>query len=293
MIAPLAPFTAELLWRRLRPGAGSVHAALYPEADAALVDAELEAQMDLVQRLVVMGRALRERAGIKTRQPLRALHVRSSDAESLRLLASAFATEQVLDELNVKSWGSLEADDGQLCRLVVKPNFRTLGKKLGPRMKAAAGKIAKLGAEVAWRLQSGESVLLDLGGKAVEIGPEDVQIQVESQADFDVEADGSFIVWLDLELDRALRDEGLAREVVNRVNSLRKARGLAVEERMRLVLQTASADVARALEAHRELIMAETLAVELRLEASPLAEALEPEHWDLGGGELNGGIERL
>jgi isoleucyl-tRNA synthetase len=296
-IAPLAPFTSELLWRRLRPGAGSVHAALYPEAEAAAIDLELEGQVEVCQRVVAMGRALRERAGVRTRQPLRALHVRSSDPRSLELLASDFATRQVLEELNVKAWGSLESDDGQLCRLVVKPAFRTLGKRLGPRMKAAAAAIGALDADAAGRLRGGGTVVLPLEGGELELGPDDVEIQVESRADFDVEADGRFVVWLDLELDRELRDEGLAREVVNRVNALRKARGLAVEERVRLHLASASEDVRRALEAHRELIASETLAVELRLAPTPastLERGLEPETWDLGEGRaLDGAIERL
>ena len=203
-----------------------MHAALYPPPDPALVEAELEAEMDVVQRLVVMGRALRERAGIKTRQPLRAIHVRSSDAESLRLLGEAFATEQVLDELNVKAWGSLEADDGKLCRLAVKPNFRALGKKLGPAHEGRRGEDLSArrggGGDAARR---GRTVTLELppegDGGAIDLGPDDVQIQVESQADFDVETGGRFIAWLDVELDRELLDEGLAREVVNRLNALR------------------------------------------------------------------------
>ena len=220
------------------------------------------------------------------------MHVRSSDAGSLELLASPFATEQVLDELNVKAWGSLAADDGKLCRLVVKPNFRTLGKKLGPRMKAAAAAIGGLDATAAAALQKGAAVALELDGGAIELVPEDVQIQVESQAEFDVETDGRFIGWLDLELDRGLRDEGLAREVVNRVNALRKSRGLAVEERMRLHLASDSEDVRRAVESHRELIARETLAVEVALAAPGRAEA-EGEAWELDGGTLRGRIERL
>jgi isoleucyl-tRNA synthetase len=292
-MAPLAPFTAEMLWRRLRPGEGSVHAARFPEApeaDGGLVAPELEAQMTLVQRLVVMGRALREKAGIKTRQPLRALHVRASDAQSLSLLAEDFAREQILDELNVKAWGSLAADDGELCRLVVKPNFRVLGKRLGPRMKAAAAAIGRLGGAAAAELRSGRSVPLELEGGALELEPGDVEITVESRAAFDVEADGRFVVWLDTALDQELVDEGLAREVVNRVNALRKSRGLAPEERIALELHPGDGDVARALERHRELLARETLAVELRVSATPLGP--EAETWDLGEGRALEGALR-
>jgi isoleucyl-tRNA synthetase len=285
-MAPLAPFHAELLWRRLAPGTGSVHAQSFPAGDSARVDRELEASMDVVQRVVAMGRALRERAGVRVRQPLAALHVRSSDAESLRLLEGDFATEQVLDELNVKAWGSLEADDGQLCHLVAKPNFRTLGKRLGPRMKAAAAAIAGLDETVLASLRGGASARIDLAGEDVELAPEDVLIHVESRADFDVETDGRFVVWLDLELDDALLAEGIAREVINRVNGLRKERGLAVEERIRVRLFPEGPALAGALELYRDLVARETLALEIALETDTIEAAAEPERWDLGDGRL-------
>jgi len=292
-MAPLAPFHAELLWRRLAAGEGSVHAQTFPAGEPGRVDAELEASMEVVQRVVAMGRALRERAGVRVRQPLAALHVRSSDPESLRLLATDFATEQVLEELNVKAWGSLEADDGKLCRLVAKPNFRTLGKRMGPRMKAAAAAIGGLDEGLLASLRAGEAVRMDLAGEPVELAPEDVLVHVESRADFDVETDGRTIVWLDLELDDALRAEGIAREVVNRVNGLRKERGLAVEERIRLRLFPEAPALADALEKHRELVARETLAQEIALETEPIEPSAQPERWDLGEGRtLQGALAR-
>ena len=121
---------------------------------------------------------------------------------------------------------------------------------------------------------------LELEGGALELEPADVEITVESRAAFDVEADGRFVVWLDTALDQELVDEGLAREVVNRVNALRKARGLAPEERIALELHPGDGDVARALERHRELLARETLAVELRVSA----DAARPRGRDLGPG---------
>jgi isoleucyl-tRNA synthetase len=262
-MAPLAPFHSELLWQRLSDRAGSVHAELYPELDEACLDRGLEAEMDVVQRVVVMGRALRERAGMKVRQPLRALHVRSSDEASLKLLQASFASEQILDELNVKSWGSLGADDGKLCRLTAKANFRTLGKRLGPRMKAAAAAIGGLDADALSALRAGETASIELDGEAFELAPEDVQIAVESQAEFDVETDGTFIVWLDTELDDELIAEGVAREVVTTVNGVRKQAGLKIEERIELRYCTDADPLAGAVESHRDFIMRETLATDL------------------------------
>ena len=283
LMAPLAPFTAEMLWRRLEPARGSVHAQLAPHADERLAAPALEQGMEVVQRLVVMGRALREKAGQKVRQPLRALHVRSSDAAALELLRSRFASELVLDELNVKGWGSLGADDGQLCRLSAKANFRTLGKRLGGRMKAAAARIEALDAPSLAALRGGTSVALDLDGESVEVTPEDVLVSVQSTATFDVETDGRFVAWLDLELDAALVAEGLAREAVNRVNTLRKETGLAVEDRIVLELAPEGAELAAALRAHESFLAGETLAQRvLHLAPGSLPESAS---WDLGHGQ--------
>ncbi len=286
LMAPIAPFLPELLWQRLEPGAGSVHGQLYPDPDGAQVDRDLEDAMTLVQELVVMGRALREKAGIKVRQPLRAMHVRSSDPRALELLQGEFASSQVLDELNLKGWGSLGADDGALCRLTGKANFKLLGKRLGGRMKAAAADIAALPASELSRLRAGERVTIVLDGDPVELAPEEVLVQVESQADFPVETDGRFVVWLDTTLDDGLLAEGLAREVVTRVNGLRKEAGLAVEERVRARFSSPDPQLARSLERHRDLIASEILAeaIEIGPGVPPPANALGSATWDLGPG---------
>ncbi|HEV8113120.1 MAG TPA: isoleucine--tRNA ligase [Planctomycetota bacterium] len=267
LAAPVAPFLTELLWRRLSGSDASVHAELFPAPDAARVDRTLEASMRIVTRVVELGRALRDRSGLKIRQPLRAIHVRTSDPEGLLLLAEPFAKELLLGELNIKTLGSLAADDGALCVLKAKANFRALGKRLGGAMKAAAAVIEKLPAESIARLRAGNPVGVEVDGRAVELSPEDVQVSVETRADFDVETDGQYVVFLDTTLDDDLVVEGLAREVINRVNGLRKDSGLAVEDRIRLRATAVRGDqVLKALSAQRQLIQTETLAVELTVE---------------------------
>src|SRR5690606_34536738 len=132
--------------------------------------------------------------------------------------------------------------------------------------KEAAAAIGKLRAADVAALRSGASIELALESGAVELAPEDVDVQVESSADFDVETDGNLVVYLDTELDRALRLEGLAREVVNRINGLRKDRGLAVEQRVRLRLTGEGELLADALTEHRDFIAAECLAVDVEVE---------------------------
>lgn len=227
---------------------------------------------------------MRERAGLRVRQPLRALHVRASDQKALDLLATRFATEQVLDELNVKAWGSLAADDGELCSLAAKPNFRVLGKRVGNRMKAVAAAIAALPPADIARLRAGDEVAIDVGEEPVVLSPEDVEVQVEIHADFDVETDGRIVVFLDTEVDDELVAEGLARELAVRVNALRKSRDLAVADRIHLQLwHRGDLLLARALSEHGTSLREETLATQLLIREEPIPGA-EPEEWDLGDG---------
>jgi isoleucyl-tRNA synthetase len=270
LAAPVAPFLSEMLWRRLSGQDGSVHAELFPGSDSNQIDRRLEASMRIVTRVVELGRALRERAGLKIRQPLRAIHVRTSDREGLRLLGDPFAKELLLGELNIKALGSLAADDGALCSLKAKANFRTLGKRLGGAMKAAAAVIEALPAASIAELRAGRPVSIQVEGRTVELSPEDVLVSVETRADFDVETDGQYIVFLDAALDEDLIVEGLAREVINRVNGLRKDSGLAVEDRIRLRFSSVQGeDLRKALSAQRTLIQGETLAVDLAVEDGP------------------------
>lgn len=285
LIAPAAPFLAEMLWERLQPGAGSVHAQLLADANDAVRNERLEAAMRVVERVVEMGRALRERNNLRVRQPLRALHLRASDPDALELLRGGFAAELVLDELNIKSWGSLAADDGQLCTLKAKANFKTLGKRLGKQMKAAAAAIGSLAADEIAALRSGETISLPLDGVPVDFTAEDVEISVESRADFDVEADGRMIVFLDTELDEELRREGLAREAVNRINSLRKQAGLAIDDRIELRFDARGERLGAALQAHGEFIAGETLATRWAVSQDALP-GTEWSECELGEGEL-------
>lgn len=288
LLAPIAPFLAEMLFERLVPGRGSVHAQRLPEVDVRLIDADLEASMRDVVKVVEMGRALRERANVKIKTPLRAIHVRSSDERALALLRRPFARDQVLGELNVKAFGSLAADDGKLCTLRAKANFRVLGKKIGGRMKAAAAVIEALDAVRVAELRSGRSLRVVVGAEELDLAPDDVTIQVETTAEFDVETDGRLVVFLDTQLDPDLVAEGLAREVVTRVNALRKSAGLAIEERIRLRLDAAGdALLGTAIDVHAALIRGECLAIELARSAEPFVGG-STETCDLGDGRRLG-----
>jgi isoleucyl-tRNA synthetase len=254
LLAPMCPFVSDTMWRHLT-GAGddqSVHLADWPAADDALMDAPLEAQMALARRLTSLGRAARSEAQVKVRLPLaRALVFLPSGApEILRHI--------VADELNVDEVDT--ADElSEVIEFELVPNFRTLGPRLGERAQGLKGALAALdGASAAAALEAGESITVTLGGEAVELSPDDVQLRVRGQQGFAVSREGGEVVALDLAVTDALRRRGLARDVVRLVQDLRKTSGLEVSDRIRLYLT--DLDV---IAEHFDFIAREVLAVEV------------------------------
>ncbi|MGP0032311.1 MAG: isoleucine--tRNA ligase [Acidimicrobiales bacterium] len=230
LMAPLCPFVADAMWRSLT-GAGddqSVHLADWPEPRPERVDGELEAQMALARRLTSLGRAARSEAGVKVRQPLaRALVFLPSDAPAI--LRDLVADELNVDEIDV-------ADElSEVLEFDLKPNYRTLGPRLGDRVKDVTPALAALaGADTAATLEAGRSITVALPDGPVELEPDDVQLRVRGQEGFAVSREGGEVVALDLHLTEALRQRGAAREVVRLLQDLRKSSGLDVSDRIHL-----------------------------------------------------------
>ncbi len=263
LLAPFTPFVADDVWANLAAGrAGrpdSVHLADYPSGDPSLVDVALEAAMTAARTIVQLGRTVRSDTKVKVRQPLpRAVVHLAGDHDALRPLLPL-----VTDELNVKAVEFAESAE-QLAGWRAKPNFRALGPRLGPRVKALAEELARDDGSVAARLASGERVTVEVEGDPVELGPEDVDLSQDVREGWGVAAEGGITVALDLEVGDALRREGLAREVVRVVQDARKAAGLDVSDRIELTLQ-AEGEVAAAVEEHRVYLASETLAVSAEL----------------------------
>ncbi len=232
LLAPFCPFVSDTMWRQLTGAgeAGSVHLADWPEAETALVDPDLEAQMALARRLTSLGRAARSEAGVKVRQPLkRALVFLPSDAPEI--LSDIVADELNVDEIDTGD----ELSDVLTFELVA--NYRTLGPRLGERGKELKPALAALdGLAAASALEEGRPLTVALAGQPEELTPEDVTLRVRGQPGFAVSREGGEVVALDLTLDDDLRKRGLAREVVRLVQDLRKTRGLEVSDRIRLHL---------------------------------------------------------
>ncbi len=257
LLAPFCPFVADTMWRQLA-GAGeteSVHLADWPIADKALVAPDLEAQMALARRLTSLGRAARSEAAVKVRQPLkRALVFLPSDAPDI--LRDIVAEELNVDEIDTGD------ELGDVLTFELVPNFRTLGPRLGERVKELKPALAALdGAEAAVALEEGRPLTLMLAGEPVELSPDDVTLRVRGQPGFAVSREGGEVVALDLTLDDELRKRGLAREVVRLVQDLRKTSGLEVSDRIRLHLVGLDP-----IAEHFDFIAGEVLAVEVLTE---------------------------
>ncbi|HEV7536434.1 MAG TPA: DUF5915 domain-containing protein, partial [Acidimicrobiia bacterium] len=267
LLAPFTPFVADEIYGVLTAGTRevSVHLEDWPVADESAVDAGLEAEMALARRLVALGRAARGEARMKVRQPLRRALLLVPGA--LRLSPEVAA--QVSEELNVKALEVVESLAG-LIRYSVVPNFRVLGPRLGPKLPAVKAALASAdGAEVSRALDETGSytVMIDGPGEggvpertAVVLGPDDLEVRAEEHEEFALAQDGPYAVALDLHVDDDLRLEGLARELARAINDHRKARGLAIADRIKVRLW-ADGPVAEAAERHGPWIAGEVLAV--------------------------------
>jgi isoleucyl-tRNA synthetase len=260
LLAPGAPFVTDWLHRAL--AGTSVHLARFPEPQGQR-DSALEAAMDAVRRLASLARAIRNEASLPVRQPLRRMYV----AVPAAVRGPAF--DQLLQllrlEVNVKSI-EVVSSDAELVRLKAKPNYRTLGKRFGKRTPDVASAIGRLTQEQLRKLEAGEPVTLELDGETITVLPEDVTIEREVASQWLVKSEGPYVVALDPELDDQLRREGVAREVVNRVQRLRKDAGYEYTTRVHLWID-GEPPVLEALRPHTDFIQQETLARCLELGA--------------------------
>ncbi len=235
LLAPFTPFLADDVWRNLvgaTDAETSVHLADWPAVDAAAVDPSLEDAMALARRFVVLGRAARTDAKIRTRQPLRRAYVFASTGERVDEALRAV----VADELNVRTIEELVSFDGLLDWTVL-PNFRALGPRLGKQMPRVKELLAAVdGADVQRALTERGVYVLDVDGEPIELTSADVEIRAEAHAELALAQDGPYHVALDLALDDDLRGEGFARELVRAINDLRKATGLAIADRIAIGL---------------------------------------------------------
>ena len=268
LVAPFTPFLAERLHQDLvRPfdaAAESVHLAPWPEPDLDVIDDAVLHRQAAARQVVTLGHAARQDAGAVVRQPLRSATVVSVDDALLAALHDPHTADIVRDELNVKELRFAE-DRGRYVEYSVKPNFRVLGKRLGKRMKQCAQAVAQQDpSQLLAALKDGGTLWIDPGDGdgPVSLTQDDVEVRIQQREGTASAFDEQFLVALDTEVDAELAAEGLAREVINRIQGLRKERDLAYDDRI-AVQWDGGPDIAAAIAAHGGLVRDEVLAVDL------------------------------
>lgn len=258
MASPIAPFYADRLWQDLG-GETSVHLADWPTVDEALRDGELEARMELAQRLSSLTLSLRKREKIRVRQPLQRILVPVLDAAFGERLAAV--ADLVKGEVNVKAVEPLSEDSTILTKRL-KADFKKLGPRYGKRMKLVAAAIGGLGQEDIRMLEREGRLNLTLDEGPVELLLDDVDVQTEDIPGWLVAGEGGVTVALDIEISPELREEGLARELVNRIQQHRKDSGLEVTDRIKLTLDGPQ-ELQDSVASNLDYIRSETLAEEV------------------------------
>jgi isoleucyl-tRNA synthetase len=259
---PFIPFVTEEIYGNLRREGDpeSVPLCDYPVRDGARLDSALERRMEVARHAVSMGRALRTAFALKTRQPLKALHLVTRDPEERRILEEMESI--IREELNVKEV-HFRDNEQDLVEYRAKANFRVLGKVLGKDMKEAAARIEELrGAELE-RLVRGERVTLQVGGRSLEVGPAEVSLDRIEKEQLKVLNEGSLTVGIDPELTEELVQEGLVRDLVRAIQNLRKDAGLNVTDRISVELHGSEA-LREAVEGFEEHWTEEVLAASWR-----------------------------
>jgi isoleucyl-tRNA synthetase len=265
LLAAFAPFVTEAIYQNLvrsvdKEAPESVHHCDWPTADPAWLDPRLTSEMALVTRLASLGHAARNKANRKLRQPL-AEAAFAVGAPEERAVVEAYA-DLLADELNVRQVRLLDAAS-EAVDFQLNPYPRQLGQKYGSRFPALRKAILEMEAEAAGsRLLSGLPLEVDLAGERLQILPDEVEVRVQAHAGFEAAADGAYVAALRTELTEDLVLEGLARELVRRIQEQRKTAGLHVADRISL-RYSATPNLMAAIEAHEAYIRNETLAVEL------------------------------
>lgn len=280
LMAPIAPFYADRLYGDLKAasaenGCVSVHLSAFPKAEASEIDTTLEQRMELAQKVTSMVLSLRKKEHVIVRQPLQKICIPATDAcqkENIEAMS-----QLILDEVNVKE---LEFVEGDMLEKKVKCNFRVMGKKFGKLMKAVAAAVGALSQNAINELSVNGSVQVDVDGQTVEIVREDVEIVSEDIPGWTVANDGALTVALDLEITEELKNEGMAREIVKRIQAYRKSSGFEITDHIHVVLSHDD-NLQKAVEAYHDYICSQVLADKLEFGAPESGEDLDFEDFKI------------
>lgn len=265
LIAPFAPFTAEILYRNLVTVGNikaeeSVHLSMIPGKNTSIIDRTLEHKMDLAQRVVYLARSIRSKTNLKVRQPLKRIVISARTKVDEDAIVNM--KRVILEEINVKAI-EFATDESGLVNKGAKANFKSIGPKFGKIVQKVAGQIKDMTANEIIAFENAGSISFEIDGQTVTLIGEDIDITTQDIKGWVVESDDVVTVALDTELSDELRAEGIAREFVNRVQNMRKEAGFKVTDRIRIFYKTDDTLLQRSLKDFRDYIKTETLAAEL------------------------------
>jgi isoleucyl-tRNA synthetase len=264
LMAPIAPFFADWLYANLNKGqntAESVHLTYLAEADTSLIDKALEERMELAQRISSLTHSLRKKSVLKVRQPLQRILVPVLNDSTKEQVGKV--EDLICAEVNVKHVEFLDDTSGVLVKSV-KPNFKRLGQVYGPRLKAVGARIQTLSSDELSQLEKQGELAVEVEGEALTLHLDEVEIRTQDLPGWLVATDGPLTVALDVTLTEELRQEGLARELVNRLQNLRKDSGLEVQDRINVALtDSAPAELQAAVQNFGDYIREEVQAQRL------------------------------
>ena len=283
--APFVPFMTEQIYQNLvlsvdKNAPESVHLCDYPSMDEKLSFPEIEKDMDAVRKVVMLGRACRNEANIKNRQPLKKLYIQSNTEINPDYIYI------ILDELNIKEVEFVEDASGFIS-YKFKPQMRTMGPKYGKLMRPIFDEVAKMdGAEVMSVLNSGSPLKLNVQGTDVEITKDDVLIETQQMNGLVSDSDGGFTVILDTNLDDALIEEGFLREIISKLQTMRKDSGFEVKDRINIYF-SGSNKINDIFVKFADEIKTQTLADEIQNQEN------DGKEWDINGEKVIISVEKV
>jgi isoleucyl-tRNA synthetase len=264
LAAPFAPFISDRIYRDLNAVSGhcteqSVHLAEFPKSDASLINNDLEEMMSIAQRVSSMVLALRRKVNIKVRQPLTKILIPVLDAETERHIEAV--KRLIMNEVNIKEVELLHDTTGVITKRI-KPNFKTLGPRYGKYMKQIAAMTAQFSQERIAEIEAATEITLDMGAEQITVTPADFEITSEDMPGWLVTSEGKLTVALDITITDELKQEGIARELVNRMPNIRKDSGFEVTDKICVEIEDIDL-VHTAVATHSQYICAQTLAVSI------------------------------
>ncbi|MGN0006738.1 MAG: isoleucine--tRNA ligase [Alistipes sp.] len=275
LAAPFAPFISDRIFRDLNAVSGhhaeqSVHLASFPQSNDALKDERLEQMMSLAQRVSSMVLALRRKVNIKVRQPLTKILIPVLDPQTEQLIEKVAVL--IRNEVNVKEIELIHDTTGVITKRI-KPNFKTLGPRYGKYMKQIAALTATFSQERISEIEAAEQCVLDIDGEKITVTPADFEITSEDMPGWLVTSEGKLTVALDITVTPELRREGVARELINRIQNIRKDSGFEVTDKIEVEIE-AKESVTEAVAEFASYIGGQTLAVDVHTAPTPQGEVV-------------------